>query len=278
MLTVDYEAEYNNRARVPEHPAIFERWEKDAAAFRDELSRAGRAELGLLYGASERQFIDLFKPQNDSGLIALFIHGGYWRALHPHTHSHVARGLNAQGVTVALAGYDLCPNVTVADIIGQLRAATLFLWTRFRKRIFVYGHSAGGQLAGAMLATDWAKFDAGAPSDLVPAAYSISGVFDLTPLLGVSMNADLRLDAAQARAVSPVFWPAPAGRVLDSVVGGIESSEFIRQAEIIIDAWKGKTQTRYEVIPGANHFTVIDPLSDPHSAMTARTLELCKRT
>jgi arylformamidase len=278
MLTIDYEVEYNNRARVPEHPAIFERWEKDAAAFRDELSRAGRAELGLPYGTSERQFIDLFKPDSDGGSVALFIHGGYWRALHPHMHSHLARGLNAHGVTVGVAGYDLCPNVTVADIIGQLRAATLTLWTRFRKRIFVYGHSAGGHLAGAMLATDWTKFDSSAPPDLVPAAYSVSGVFDLTPLLGISMNDDLRLDEAQARAVSPVFWPAPAGRVLDSVVGGIESSEFIRQAEIITEAWKAKTQTRFEVIPGANHFTVVDPLSSPRSTMTARTLELCRRT
>lgn len=271
MLTIDYEVEYNNRARVPEHPAIFVRWDEAAAAFREETSRAGRAELGLPYGKSDRQFIDLFKPESDGGPVALFIHGGYWRALHPHTHSHIARGLNAHGVTVGLAGYDLCPSVTVADIIGQLRAATLFLWKRFHKRIFVYGHSAGGHLAGAMLATDWAKFDSSAPSDLVPAAYSISGVFDLTPLLGVSMNADLRLDAAQARAVSPVFWPAPAGRILDSVVGGIESNEFIRQAAIISDAWKAKTQMRYEIIPGANHFTVIDPLSDPASAMTART-------
>ena len=92
------------------------------------------------------------------------------------------------------------------------------------------------------------------------------------------MNADLRLDAVQARAVSPIFWPAPAGRILDSIVGGIESSEFIRQAEIITDAWKGKTQTRFEAIPGANHFTAVDPLGDPHSAMTARTLELCRRS
>lgn len=276
MLTTDYEAEYNNRARVPEHPAIFGRWETAAAAFREELSQAGRAELGVPYGTSERQFIDLFRPENDSGHIALFIHGGYWRSLHPHTHSHVARGLNTHGVTVALAGYDLCPNVTVADIVGQLRAATLFLWQRLRKRIFVYGHSAGGHLTGAMVATDWTKFDASAPSDLVPVGYAISGVFDLTPLVHVTMNSELRLDAAQARAVSPLFWPAPTGRVLDSVVGGDESSEFIRQAETIVDAWKDKNKMRFEVISGANHFTVVDPLADPRSPMTARTLELCR--
>ncbi|HKY85812.1 MAG TPA: alpha/beta hydrolase [Pseudorhodoplanes sp.] len=278
MPSIDYEVEYDNRARVPEHPAIFGRWEQDAAKYREQTSAAGRAELDLSYGPSERQIIDLFRPEQDAGHVALFIHGGYWRALQPSTFSHIARGLNAHGVTVGVAGYDLCPKVSVADIIGQLRAATLFMWKRFRKRIFVYGHSAGGHLAGAMLATDWATFDSGAPADLVPAAMSISGVFDLTPLLQASMNADLRLDQAQARAVSPVFWPAPAGRVFDSLVGGIESSEFIRQAEIIVDAWKDKCETRFEIIPGANHFTALDPLSDPRSAMTARTLELCRRT
>ena len=30
---MDLEAEYNNRARVPEHPAIIEGWQRDAAAF-----------------------------------------------------------------------------------------------------------------------------------------------------------------------------------------------------------------------------------------------------
>ena len=278
MSQIDYEAEYNNRARVPEHPEIFARWDKDAAAYREGTSRAGRAELGLSYGPSERQFIDLFKPQDDGGPVALFIHGGYWRALHPRTHSHFARGLNAHGVTVGLAGYDLCPQVSVADIIGQIRAATLFMWNRFRRRIFVYGHSAGGHLAGSMLATDWKKLDSDAPADLVPAASSVSGVFDLTPLLQTSMNADLRLDEIQARAVSPVSWPAPEGRALDSLVGGTESGEFLRQAEAIVDAWKSKTQARFEVIPGANHFTVLEPLGDPASAMTARALELCRRT
>jgi arylformamidase len=35
MPPIDYEAEYNNRARVPEHPAIIEGWARDAQAYRD---------------------------------------------------------------------------------------------------------------------------------------------------------------------------------------------------------------------------------------------------
>ncbi len=222
---VDYEAEYNNRARVPEHPEIFARWSKEAAAFRDAANAEECAALGMSYGASKRQTIDLFFP-DESGTtpLAMFIHGGYWRSLDPSQFSHMARGLNARGVAVAVVGYDLCPQVTVAAIIDQIRGACLYLWGRFHQRIFVYGHSAGGHLAAAMTATDWKARDPKAPADLVPAAYSISGVFDLAPLVGISMNADLRLDEEEARRVSPLFWQVSAGRSLDAVVGANESS------------------------------------------------------
>jgi arylformamidase len=129
-----------------------------------------------------------------------------------------------------------------------------------------------------MAATDWKTLDASAPSNLVPCAYAISGVFDLVPMTRISMNADFKLDEASARAVSPMLWPAPKGRVLDCVVGGIESAEFLRQSRDMAAAWADTAETRYEAIPGANHFTAIAPLADPASAMTARIVELAKRS
>ena len=90
--------------------------------------------------------------------------------------------------------------------------------------MLVFGHSAGGHLAACMLATDWKAAAPEISVDLVPAAYSISGLFDLAPLVGVTMNQDLRLDAEEARRVSPLFWPAPAGRIFDAVVGALESA------------------------------------------------------
>jgi arylformamidase len=237
-----------------------------------------RAELGLSYGESPRQFIDLFSPRPDvTAPLALFIHGGYWRSLEPSMFSHMARGLNAHGVAVAVVGYDLCPHVTIAEIIEQIRHACLFLWLRTSQRMLVYGHSAGGHLAGAMVATDWQALYPKA-GDLVPAAYSISGVFDLTPLVDVTMNEELKLDVESAREASPLTWPAPKGRVFDAVVGGLESSEFLRQSRVIAETWsKGGAQTRYEAIAGMNHFTVIDPLTDPQSAMVGRLVELAKK-
>jgi arylformamidase len=278
MAELDLEAEYNNRARVPEHTQIFLRWAQEAEDHRAEMLKAGRAELELAYGDTPRQTVDLFAAEEaDRAPLAMFVHGGWWRSLEPSMFSQMARGLNASGVTVAVVGYDLCPNVSIAEIVEQIRRACAFLWQRLGRRMLVYGHSAGGHLAAAMVATDWVSLYPKAPSDLVPAAYAISGVFDLAPLVGISPNQDLRLDAEEARRQSPAYWPLPPGRVFDAVVGGLESSEFKRQSELIVQAWQGKAETRYGEIPGTNHFTVLDALMEPQSAMTRRVAELARR-
>jgi arylformamidase len=278
-MPTDYEAEYNIRARVPEHPEIFAAWVRDAAAYREAATAARQADLDMRYGASARQTIDLFYPRGgDAAPLALFIHGGYWRALDPSSFSHLARGLNERGVAVAVAGYDLCPQVGIADIVEQMRHACLHLWRRFGRPILVFGHSAGGHLAACMLATDWKAAAPEISVDLVPAAYSISGLFDLSPLVGVSMNQDFRLDADGARRVSPLFWPAPAGRRFDAVVGALESAEFLRQSRMIAETWgKAAVATRYEAVPQMNHFTVLDALADPDSAMVGRLVALAGR-
>jgi arylformamidase len=259
MPAPDYEAEFNARAQVPEHPAIFARWARDAALYR---TGHGGAELDLSYGGSARQALDVFPASGPA--LALFLHGGWWRAMDRSYFSHMARGLNARGVSVAVAGYDLCPQVTIGEIVKQIRRACLHLAQRTGRRIVVYGHSAGGHLAAAMAATQ---------PDIVAAGYAISGVFDLVPLLGVSMNADFRLDGETAHALSPLSWPAPSVP-FDCVVGALESNEFRRQSRALGEHWGA----RYAEIAGANHFTVLDPLTDPDSAMVARLSGICARS
>ena len=278
-MAIDYEAEYNNRVRVPEHVEIFARWTREAAAYRERMKAEENAELALAYGPSPRQKVDLFFPDATGHTpLALFVHGGYWRSLDSSMHSHLAAGLNARGDAVAVAGYDLCPQVTIGQIVNQIRTACLFLWRRFGQRLMVYGHSAGGHLAACMVATDWKKLDPKAPLDLVPAGYAISGLFDLTPLMSTAMNADLRLDDNEVARMSPLYWPVTRGRVFDAVVGGLESAEFLRQSRILADGWKAKgVETHYEEVAGANHFTVVEPLSDPNSAMTARCAALAAK-
>lgn len=270
MAAIDYEAQYNNRARVPEHPRIISGWARDAEAFRLEARPTT-----LPYGAGERLAIDLFTPAEPRGRATLvFIHGGYWQALDRSFFSHLARGALAHGISVAIPGYDLCPQVSVPDIVGQMRAACATL-AALGRPLVVSGHSAGGHLAACMLATDWRAHDAALPADLVPSAYAISGLFDLRPLVSTSVNGALGLDENAARAASPLFMPAPRGLSLDAVVGGDESEEYLRQSRMIVDEWGARgVATRYEAIGRANHFDVIAPLADPASAMTRRLVEL----
>jgi arylformamidase len=91
---------------------------------------------------------------------------------------------------VALPGYDLCPEVRVGEIVAQIREACRALATE-SPRLVVAGHSAGGHLAACMLATDWTKLDATLPHDFVQAAYAISGLFELKPLVSTSINRPL---------------------------------------------------------------------------------------
>ena len=263
-------AEYDNRALVPDHPRIILDWHAEAKAYRERA----RCELDISYGAAARNKLDIFHPETyRSGPVVVFIHGGYWRSFDKSVFSHMAAGANAHGLTVAIPSYTLCPEVTIPDIIEELRQCCLFLGNRFRQPLVVAGHSAGGHLAACMAATDWSLF--GANPDLVQSGLSVSGVFDLRPLMVTPQNEDLRLGAVDAMIASPLFWPVPRKLAFDSWVGGAESLEFLRQARSLAAAWTGLgLSSNYVEVPGENHFSVAGALANPESAMVRRLVEL----
>ncbi len=260
-MSLDLEKEYNNRAAVPEHPAIIARWAAESKAYRNI-----NAPRVIEYGPSERNTLDLFDA--GPGPAVMFIHGGYWQALDKSFFSNMAKGLNEFGVTVAVPSYDLCPNVRIGDIVEQMRAACSIVHRAVDAPIVVAGHSAGGHLSACLLATE----------AHVPVAYAISGLFELAPLITTSLNEKLMLDELEAASLSPLLWPAPEGKSLDAIVGAAESSEYLRQSAVIVAEWgEDGVTTRYEEVDSANHFTVIDPLSDPNSAMCERLKHLVSR-
>ncbi|MDJ0931868.1 alpha/beta hydrolase [Breoghania sp.] len=270
---IDYEAEYNNRVMVPEHPEIIAGWERDAAAYRESAS----CDLDRAYGLGPRLFYDLFHPTGgtEANSIALFLHGGYWQSLDRKHFSHMARGLNAHGYTVCVASYDLCPEVRVGDIVSEIRSLAEYLWETYRKPILSYGHSAGGHLTAALLATDWRARRL--PPALARAGLAISGLFDLVPLLGTSVNKALGMDQKEAVTNSPITMGIPYGTKLIATVGGAESKEYKRQSRVIVDFWnRGGTEATLHEEAGANHFTVIASLADTDSSLVHDLTQLGK--
>lgn len=262
-----YDEQYNNRARIPEHPAILEHW-ADASARALQSSPAMRE---FEYGEGLGERLDVFPAAHAGSPVLVYIHGGYWRALGKRDQSFVAPAFVDAGAMVVLPGYALCPIVSVEHIVLQMVRALGWVHRHAAefggdaRRIVVAGHSAGGHLATMMLACDWPSVAPDLPADLVKAALSISGLYELEPLRHAPFLApDLKLSAAQARRLGPAAFPAPPSGSLVTVVGGDESEEFHRQAALISQAW-GRTVIGAESVAQRNHMNVLHELAEPRS-------------
>ncbi len=271
------EAEYDNSGRVENSSKLLSDYIEHSAEFRSRSAKF--ADFDQSYGPNIRNKLDLFWPGNSepdkTAPIIMFIHGGYWQRLDRAAFSHMAKGLNAKGIAVAIPSYTLCPDINVSGIIDEIRRACIVLWKTYDRNITVCGHSAGGHLAACMLATNWNRIHNSLPINLVESALSISGVFDLAPLLETSHNNALKLTKEEAKTASPYNWIIEHDLRFDAWVGENESSEFIRQSSSQAQRWRMMgANTRYHEIPGANHFTAIAPLTDANSLLVKRLLEL----
>jgi len=268
---------YNNRAAVPDYQSWFDRWAARSRAAVAALS----PRLDVRYGRGAKETLDLYLPVGRPRGTLAFIHGGYWRSLDKAEHGFVAPAFVAEGIAVANLNYDLCPGATIAGIVDEITRAIAFLQREGSRLgapaapLVIAGHSAGGHLAAMVHATSAATL--GAASHPVRGAVSLSGVHDLEPLPLSSMNAELRLDAAAARAVSPVHLAPQAEAPLLLAVGADETSEFLRQTDLLWDAWPQARPPGMEGplrVPQRHHFNVVMDYEDPASALTRATLAL----
>ncbi len=271
-----FDAQYNNRARIPEHPAILRHWFEASARARERHPDMVEAS----YGNEPRERLDVFPAAGAGSPVLVYLHGGYWRALDKRDQSFVAPPFVDAGAMVVLPDYSLCPAVTIEHIVLQTVRALVWVYRHAEahggdpRRIVVAGHSAGGHLAAMLLACEWQAVAPELPADLVKSALSISGVYELEPLRHAPFLAqDLRLTAASARMLSPAAMPAPRGHLV-TLVGADESEEFHRQAALIRKAWGARTVTAAALVPGCNHMDVLNTLSEPHSRTHAWGLRL----
>lgn len=260
MIDEAFEAEYNIRRRHPESPAHYARYAEDSARARGVM----RCTLDIPYGDSPGERLDLFPVNAPGAPVLVFIHGGYWRALDKRDVSFLAPPFVAAGITTILINYDLAPRVTVDTIVKQAQRGLNWVFGNLHRfggdpaRVFVAGHSAGGQLtAMALLAR---------PPLGLAGGIALSGVFDLVPLLRTNVNLDVRLDDAGARRNSPLhrlaaLGPNPLSAPLLIGVGGGETRGFIDQsrdfaAALGIDA---------RIYPALDHYTIMLELARPES-------------
>lgn len=257
----DWNDAYANAANIPGGERWPGAWVQPAQAYRDERQAGARATLDIGYGEKARNRLDLFLPEGSPQGLVVFVHGGFWRALDKSYWSNLARGSVDSGYAVAMPSYTLCPVARIADITREIGAAVERAAAMVAGPLFLAGHSAGGHLVTRMVSATSPLPDQ--VRARIRHTLSISGLHDLRPLMKITMNADLRIDEAEAWAESPALLQPLPGARLTCWVGGAERPEFIRQNALLANIWIGLgARTCVIEEPGRHHFDVIDGLAD----------------
>ena len=270
-----YDRMYNNRAWVPDFANHLQHWTEQSKTARHQL----RGLTDISYGDGPNENLDIFPANLAHAPVMVFLHGGYWRALDKSDQSFIAPSFTREGVCVVVPNYALCPMVTIPDIVMQMVKALTWVWRYISEwggdpsRIHVVGHSAGGHLAAMMMACQWQRYADDLPADLVKSGLSVSGLFELESVMRSPMlQSDLRLDEAQVLRCSPAWMPTPAQGSFWSVVGALESDEFIRQHVLIQQAWGKACVPVCEALPGLHHFNVLSALAESGSYLNRLAL------
>ena len=169
------------------------------------------------------------------------------------------------GFDVAIVNYPLSPETSVSAIVAAALASLPALAALTQNApLILIGHSAGAQIAvelGMLSHTaDWT----------VTEVLAISGVFDLAPLIGTSVNEKLGLDPASAWAASPLHRVVSGGPPAVFAGGALETRAFREQTARMSEAWAGAgNPAELVIVPAVDHFSIFNELCHDNGMLRA---------
>lgn len=271
----ELEYQFNPRVTVPEYPELAKKRSAQSLAVRQRA----KSWLNVSYGKSPREILDIYAAEKAGGPVLVYIHGGYWRSGSKEDNANFVPAFTGRGATVALVEYDLCPKVTVTDIVRQTRAAIAWVYRNIPQyggdpaNLYVSGHSAGGHLTAMALANDWEK--EGLPKDLIRGAVAMSGVHDLDMVMHISANEQIRLTPEIAKQNSPLLQPPRISCPLLVAVGASEPKGWKQMSRDYFESCRKRgLKCDYLEVPGANHYTMSEHLGNPESPLAQAIFKL----
>ncbi len=222
-----------------------------------------------------RRSLDLYLPA-DMGRkppLLIFVHGGFWLLTDDEYRIGlaVAEALVPEGIAVALVRYRLAPGYTHPAQAEDVASAVTMLIRDAKRygydssRIFLSGHSAGGQLASLVaLDSSYLGKHQASPKSLA-GIISFSGLYDLRPRSGISENQRVAVektfgrDPAVLRKASPTTHArsdAPPFLILSAQS---DFPGFLNDAKNFSDGLvkAGLSRVQRWIVPDRDHFTLM---------------------
>jgi len=264
----EIENQYYLRGLRPNYQTeVIPNWIKKSKDYSEKV----KPKFNLKYGKNERNVLDLYSV-NNSKIFLLYIHGGYWQRGDKSVYSFLANSFVNNNINFLTVGYDLCPSISITEIVSQAQEAIVWIWKNASKleinknKFIVSGHSAGGHITGMMMGTEWNKISSDLPNDLILAGIPISALNLLEPIRHTSLNDALKMNKEEAKSQSPIYLTPKTNASQLVVYGANETDEFHRQSNIYYEKFKSKERKieRF-IVPEADHFDEMNDLSNESS-------------
>ena len=265
--------QYNNRERVDGHAEIMASYARRGDAFIEKAPHA----FDLPFGDSAAEVLDVYPAHESDELapVVIFLHGGYWFSRHKDDFRFIPAGFAPAGAMVVVVNYALIPEVDMAELVRQCRAAVAWTYNNAEQhggdpqKLYIAGHSAGGHVTAMMYATDWDQW--GVPKSAIKGGMAISGLYDLEPIRLNYMNPTLGFTEQTVAEYSPIHLSPTLTAPLVFAVGGAETPEFLRHNKLLLGPWGDKgLHCKEVVVPGLNHFTVLENFSTEGMPLNTR--------
>jgi arylformamidase len=245
-------------------------------------SAAARARIGeplrFAYGPTAIEGLDLYRTpsraEGNGAPVAIFIHGGAWRAGAAAEFTVLAEPFVQAGANFAVLDFINVDDAggSLFPIVEQLRRAVGWIYRNAEKlsgdrnRLHLISHSSGSHLAGCVVTHDWAKD--GLPRDILKSAALSSGMYDLAPVRLSKRSKYVNFTDAMESDLSAIRHLDKLETPLVLSYGTYETPEFQRQTRDFAAAVKAAGKpVELLVGEGYNHFEMLETLANPYGLL-----------
>ena len=221
-------------------------------------------EADVPYGTLPRQKLDFYRPKQPraDGKTVVFFYGGSWDRGEKGDYLFVAQALASRGIGVVVPDYRLYPEVRFPAFIED--GALAVRWAADRigtDKLFLMGHSAGGEIASMLAANTPYLAAAGVERMKLRGFIGLAGPYDFLPLTSTKLI-DIFGSANNPDIQAITFAQAPLPPAL-LIHGTSDTTVYPRNSENLVQAWRSAgAQAEMLIYRGVGHVDLVASFTD----------------